>query len=167
MGHFVQLSEVSGQRIPLGRREHVADVAKELHDAFGCLVGELQMGLACSFKSSAVYGRLCQPLDSLSVCSLKLRVQREEIADCLLYEGPDFGFLRISSVDLHVKMLEDVVDVSGYVRRAFRTMHHHAVMPAIRAHRGGHGAHAADEGSTGKKREDRLPVEHSTKYRAR
>ena len=167
MGHFVQLSEVSGQCIPLGRREHVANVAKELHDAFGCLVCELKMGLASSFKTGAVYGRLCQSLDGLGVRGLKLRVQGEKIADCLLHEGADFGFLRISSVDLYVEMLEDVVDVSGHVCRAFRTVHHHAVMPAIRAHRSGHRADAADEGRTGKKREDRLPVEHSTQYRAR
>jgi hypothetical protein len=167
MGHFVELPQVSGQCIALGRCEHVANVAEELHDALGCLISQLKMSLACSFKSSAINGRLRQSLDGLSVCGLKLRVQGEQVADGLLYEWPDFGFLRICSVDFHVEVLEDVVDVSGHVRRAFRTVHHHAVVPAIPAHRSCHGANAADEGSTGKKCEDCLPVEQGTKDRAR
>ena len=43
------------------------------------------MSFACGFKSSAINGRLCQSLDCLSVCSLKLRVQGEEVADGLRF----------------------------------------------------------------------------------
>jgi hypothetical protein len=166
MGHFVhfmQFPQVSGECIPLGRREHVANVAEELHDAFGCLIGQLKMSLACGLESSAIYGRLRQALDGLSVCSLKLRVQGDQIGGRLMHEGPDFCLLRIGSIDLHVQMLEHVVDVSGHVRRTLRAVHHHAV----RAHGSGHGPNATDKGSTGKECEDRLPVEKGAQDRAR
>ena len=166
MGHSVQLRQVGGQRVPLGRREHVANVAEELHDSFGCLIGQLKMSLACGFKSRAIYGRLRQTLEGLGMCGLKLRVQREQIADCLLHQGPDLGFLCVRGVDLHVKVLEYMVDVGGHLRRAFRTVHHHAVVPATRAHGSGHGANAADEGGTGKKCEYGLAVEYGTQARA-
>jgi hypothetical protein len=166
MGHSVKLFQVSGECIPLGRREDVANVAEELHDPFGCLIGQLEMSLACSFKSRAIYGRLRQSLKGLGVCGVKLRVQGEEIADCLMHQGPDFGFLCVRSVDLYVKMFEDMVDVGGHFLRGFGTVHHHAVVPATRAHGCCHGANAADEGGTGKKCEYGLAVEQGTQDRA-
>jgi hypothetical protein len=136
-----------------------------LHDAFGCLIGQLKMSRARSFKSRAIDGWLRQSLDGLSVCGFKLRVQGKEIADCLVYQGPDFGFLRLRSVDLDVEVLENVVDVGGHVRRALRTVHHHAVVPATGAHRSCRGANATDEGSTGKECEYCLPGEQGTQDR--
>ena len=41
MRRAVYLSEVSGERLPLRRCQHVADIAQELHDALGALVREL------------------------------------------------------------------------------------------------------------------------------
>src|SRR6266702_4580715 len=55
MGHSVQLRQVGGQRVPLGRCEHVTNVAEELNDAFGGLISQLKMRLACGFKSTMIY----------------------------------------------------------------------------------------------------------------
>ncbi len=144
MVHFVKFLQVSGQCIALGRREYVANIAEELHDAFGCLIGELKVCLAGSLKGCSIDRGLCQSLDGLDVCGLQLCVQGEQIADRLLHQGADFGFLLIGCVDLDIEVLEDVVDVRGHVCLA-----HHAVMPAIHGHCGCHGADSADEGSTG------------------
>jgi len=121
------------------------------------------MRLACSFKSGAVDRRLCQSLDDSSMCSSKLRVQGEEITGRLLYQGSDFGLLRVCGVNLDVEVLQDVVDVGGHIRRAFGAVnHHHAAVQAIRGHYSRRGAKAARQRSASQECEHSLPVEQRT-----
>jgi hypothetical protein len=158
----VKLRQVIGQGSALGWREDVADVAKELHDAFGCLISQLQVGFACGLERGPVDGRLGQALDGLGMCGFQLRVHGQQVADCLMHEGADFGLLRIGCVYLDIEVLEDVVDVRGHFFRACRAVHHHAVVPAARAHCGCYGADAADDCGTRDECEHGLSVDEGT-----
>ncbi len=66
MRHTVHALEVVGQSLALRRREHVADVCEELHNALRGLVGQLHVFNASSLQRSAVNGRLCQRLHGIA-----------------------------------------------------------------------------------------------------
>jgi len=60
-----------------------------------------------------------------------LRMHRLQVVHRLFHERVDLRLLRIGGVDLHVKVLQHMVDVCGHVGCAVRPAHHHHSMAAV------------------------------------
>ena len=144
MRHSVHVLELLGERLALPRREYIADIANELHDALRGIISELQMFGACRLERGAIDGGLLEGLHRMAVRGLQLRMKGHQVVDRLLNEWSDLGLLGVGRIDFNVEVLEHVINVSRDLRRAVRAIHH-AVMPAAHGLAAGQGADARHE----------------------
>ena len=121
--------------VALRRCQQVADIADELHQPLGCLVGQLQMRQPRRFQRGAINRTCGQTLDGLRVRSLQLRVQRQQIIDRLLHQRSDLRFLCVGRINLDIEVLQQMIDMRGDIRSAMSAAHHALVPACARAAR--------------------------------
>jgi hypothetical protein len=155
----VKLLEVIGERLPLRWSENAAHVTDELYDAFGSLLGELHVRLARRFQGITVNGGLSERLHELSVSRLRLCMQGHEVAHCLFHERVDLRLLGGGGINLHVKMLEHVVDVRRDVCGV--AGHHHSVVEGAHAGPLSQGDDACGQSRAGDEGNDGVTIQKS------